>query len=126
MRNHSDLNGDAFTIERHGELTIIAGTPAIESIDFGMDDSASKLLMNQVHNQDNPQIVFDLSQVKYVGSNFLGLLLRCWKATMAKGGSLVLAGPTEHAKELLHVTSLDFVLPIYSSRREAIDALLSD
>lgn len=126
MSDTTDLTGDAFTIERHGDLTIIAGTPAIETIDFGIDDSAAKMLLSQVHDQENPQIVFDLSQVNYVGSNFLGLLLRCWKATTAKGGSLVLAAPSDHARELLHITSLDFVLPIYATRREAIDALLTD
>ncbi len=126
MRTHSDIHGDAFTIERHGEITIITGTPAIETFDFGMDDSALKLLMSQVDNDEYPQLVFDLSHVKYVGSNFLGLLLRCWKAANAKGGSLVIAGASDHAKELLHVTSIDFVIPIYNSRREAIDALLSD
>ncbi len=126
MNNTPDSSGDAFTIERHGDLTIIAGTPAIETIDFGMDDSAAKMLLNQVHDQENPQIVFDLSRIGYVGSNFLGLLLRCWKATTAKGGSLVLAGASDHARELLHLTSLDFVMPIYSTRREAIDALLAD
>jgi hypothetical protein len=44
----------------------------------------------------------------------------------ARGGTMALAGVSTRAKELLHLTSLDFVWPIYSDRREAVEALLSD
>ena len=37
---------------------------------------------------------------------------------------MVLAGVSRRATELLHLTSLDMVWPIYADRREAIEALL--
>ncbi len=39
---------------------------------------------------------------------------------------MVLAGVSERARELLRITSLDTVWPIYANRREAMEALLSD
>ena len=71
-------------------------------------------------------LIFDLSLVKYFGSMFLALLIRCWKLALARGGTMALAGVSEHAKELLRLTSLDIVWPIYATRREAMEALLSD
>ena len=41
-------------------------------------------------------------------------------------GLMVVAGVSNRARELLHVTSLDTVWPIYDSRREAIEALEAD
>ena len=39
---------------------------------------------------------------------------------------MALAGVSPQAKELLHMTSLDMIWPMYSTRREAMEALLSD
>ena len=117
---------DAFTIERRGELTVVSATPALESIAMGLEEQAADLIFDPIRHDAEPLIVFDLSQVDYFGSVFLGVLLRCWKMVQAKGGTMALAGVSARAKELLHLTSLDFVWPIYADRREAVEALLAD
>jgi len=117
---------DAFTIERRGELTVVSATPALESIGMGLEDQAAELIFDPIRHDVEPLIVFDLSQIDYFGSVFLGVLLRCWKMVQAKGGTMALSGVSARAKELLHLTSLDFVWPIYADRREAVEALLSD
>ena len=117
---------DAFTIERRGDLTVISATPALESIAVGLEDQAAALIFNPIRNDPEPLIVFDLSQIDYFGSVFLGVMLRCWKMVQAKGGTMALSGVSARARELLHITSLDFVWPIYASRREAVEALMSD
>jgi anti-sigma B factor antagonist len=117
---------DAFTIERRGELTVVSAMPALESIGMGLEEQAAELIFDPIRHDAEPLIVFDLSQVDYFGSVFLGVLLRCWKLVQAKGGSMALSGVSVRAKELLHLTSLDFVWPIYANRREAVEALLAD
>ncbi|WP_406699795.1 STAS domain-containing protein [Singulisphaera sp. Ch08] len=117
---------DAFTIERHGDLTLISATPALESLEFGLEEHAAGMIMEQFRHQENPLVVFDLSLVDYFGSMFLAMLLRCWKLVQARGGMMALAGVSVRAKELLRLTSLDMVWPIYASRQEAMEALLAD
>jgi anti-anti-sigma factor len=117
---------DAFTIERRGELTVVSAMPALESIGMGLEEQAAELIFDPIRHVAEPLIVFDLSQVDYFGSVFLGVLLRCWKLVQAKGGTMALSCVSVRAKELLHLTSLDFVWPIYATRREAVEALLSD
>lgn len=119
-------NQDAFTIERHGELTLITATPKLEDLSFELEEEAATLIMEPFRHQENPLVVFDLSRVDYFGSMFLALLLRCWKLVQARGGMMALAGVSPRAKELLRMTSLDIVWPIYASRREAMEALLAD
>jgi len=117
---------EAFTLERHGDLTIITATPALEQLEFGLEEQVAELILKSLRHQENPLIVFDLSQADNFGSMFLALLIRCWKLALSQGGTMALSGVTERARELLRVTALDTVWPIYDSRREAMEALLLD
>lgn len=116
----------AFTIERRGDLTVISGTEELEHIEFGLEEAVSELILKPLQRLDQPQVVVDLSRVTYFGSVFLALLIRCWKLVLARGGTMVLSGVDERSRELLRVTSLDMVWPIYGSKREAIEALQLD
>jgi len=122
----SASSGDAFTFERHGDLTIITATEAIERIDFGLEEQVADFILKPLRQQENPLIVFDLSRVENFGSMFLALLIRCWRLAVSQGGSMALAGVTDRTRELLRVTALDTVWPIYDTKREAMDALLLD
>ena len=84
------------------------------------------MILKSLRRQENPLIVFDLSQVDNFGSMFLALLIRCWKLALSQGGTMALSGVTERTRELLRVTALDIVWPIYESKREAMEALLLD
>ena len=119
-------SNDAFTIERHGELVLITATPLLENLDEGLEEDAAAMIMEPIRDQDGALVIFDLSPVDYFGSIFLALLIRCWKLALARGGTMALAGVSERAKELLRLTSLDIVWPIYATRREAMEALLAD
>lgn len=116
----------AFTIERRGELTVITGTEQLEQIEFGLGEAVSELILKPLRREDQPQVIFDLSRVRFFGSNFLALLIRCWKLVLARGGTMVLSGLDDRSRELLRITSLDIVWPIYQTKREAIEALQLD
>jgi anti-anti-sigma factor len=122
----SSSDDEALTIERHGDLTVITATEELERIEFGLEELVSQLVLRPLRGQENPLIVFDLSRVDYFGSMFLALLIRCWKLALSQGGTMALAGVNERSRELLRVTALDMVWPIYQSKREAIEALQLD
>jgi anti-sigma B factor antagonist len=117
---------DVFTIERHGDLTLIAATPTLENLEFGLEEQVASLVIAPLRRQQAPLVVFDLSAVDYFGSMFLAILLRCWKLVQSKGGEMVLAGVSDRARELLRITALDMVWPMYGTRREAMEALSAD
>jgi len=114
---------EAFTIERRGDLTVITATRDLERIEFSLEELVSDLVLKPLRRQESPSIVFDLSQVDYFGSMFLALLIRCWKLVLSRGGTMALSGVNQNTRELLRVTALDTVWPMYTSRREAIEAL---
>jgi anti-anti-sigma factor len=117
---------DDFTFETHGDITVIVPSPALENMDPTIVTEAAELLAHPLRELADPLVVVDLLQVPFFGSAFLSLLLKCWNVTTAKGGQMVLCNVSERARELLHMTSLDMVWPIYLDRREAFEALLSD
>jgi anti-anti-sigma factor len=117
---------EAFTIERHGDLTVISATRSLERIEYDLEEQVADLILKPLRRQENPLIIFDLSQVDNFGSMFLALLIRCWKLALSQGGTMALSGVTERTRELLRVTALDMVWPIYESKREAIDAMQLD
>ena len=117
---------DVLTIERRGDIMIVTANPELEMSGEGLEEMAAALLVRPLEKQLEPVVLFDLSHVNYFGSVFLAILIRCWKIIRAKSGTMVLAGVSAHAKELLHVTSLDQAWPIYKDRREALDSLTSD
>jgi len=122
----SSASDEGFTIERHGDLTVITVTEAVERIDFGLEEQVSELILRPLRRQDNPSVVFDLSRAESFGSMFLALMIRCWKLALSQGGTMALCGVSDRTRELLRVTALDMVWPIYDSRQEAMEALQLD
>jgi anti-anti-sigma factor len=117
---------DAFTIERHGDITVIVANPALERLEFGLEEQAAEFILKPLTRRENPLVIFDLSQVDNFGSMFLALLIRCWKLALSLGGSMSLSGVTPRTRELLRVTSLDMVWPIYDTKEEAMEAFELD
>ena len=67
------------------------------------------------------RFVFDLSELDYVGS--LGLRLLVGLAHQVKSdGSVVLCEPKSGVRSIIEITRLDRVLKIYPNRTDAVDA----
>jgi anti-anti-sigma factor len=126
MKIQSANSDDAFMIERTGDLTVITATPGLERLEYGLEEQVADLILKPLRQQENPLIVVDLSRVDNFGSMFLALLIRCWKLAVSRGGTMALCGISDRARELLRITSLDMVWPLYESRKEAVESLQLD
>jgi anti-sigma B factor antagonist len=116
----------SFRIERHGDIAVIIPSPEVESMPENLIQQAAQMVLAPLRADPPAGLVIDLSQVSYFGSVFLSFLLRCHMLVKKHGSEVVLAGASERARELLHLTALDTLWALYSTRAEAIDALGSD
>ncbi len=116
---------DYFKIEWHGNTVIVTPSSSVESLTWDLVERAADLIMEPLNDQQAPMVIVDLSHVRYFGSVFLALLLRCHKFVKRKGGELVLCGASDLALELLRITALDTIWAIYDTRADAMDALLN-
>ncbi len=112
-----------FKLQWHGNAVVITPASSIESMDWTLIADAAEMVMEPIQAQAVPMVVFDLSEVKYFGSVFLALLLKCHTAVKSRGGELVLCGASKLAKELLRVTALDTLWAIYETQAEALESV---
>lgn len=113
----------SFRVERHGEIAVIIPSPEVESMQESLIQQAAQMVLAPLKDDPPGGLVVDLSEVTYFGSVFLSFLLRCHTLVKKQGTEMVLAGTSERTRELLHLTALDTLWAIYSTRAEALGAL---
>lgn len=116
-------HSQSFRVERHGDIAVVVPSPEVESMPEGLMEQAAQMVLAPLSSDPPAGLVFDLSQVDYVGSVFLSFLLRCHKRAKEHGSEVVVAGPSARARELLHLTALDTLWAIYDTRSQALEAL---
>ncbi|TVR86542.1 MAG: anti-sigma factor antagonist [Saprospirales bacterium] len=74
-----------------------------------------------LHNEGVTNLIFDLSQVKYIDSSGLSAILtanRLWK----NNGSLIITGVDhEHVKKIIEISRLDSILTIIPTLQESVE-----
>lgn len=105
---------------------------------FGRDDAALVVLegrlnamsapdvkreLKRLPGDDRVHIVVDMSGVSFVDSSGLAALVSGFKAAREAGGSLMLVGANQQAREVLEITKLNQVFKLYPDRDAAREAL---
>jgi anti-sigma B factor antagonist len=67
-----------------------------------------------------PDVLIDLSQVTFMDSTALGVLVGAHNSATALGGTLSLVGATDPVHRLLRITQIDQLLPSYATVDAAI------
>ncbi|HZM08883.1 MAG TPA: anti-sigma factor antagonist, partial [Candidatus Limnocylindrales bacterium] len=72
------------------------------------------------------RVVLNVTEVNYVDSSGMGLMVRFLWHARTRGGDLRLSGPTPFVTKLLEVTKLSAVLRIYADEESAIVSFLKE
>lgn len=75
----------------------------------------------RLHGAGSHRVVVDLTDLDFLDSTGLGVLIGGRKAVAAHGGDLKLVCPQERFHKLFRITGLDQVFPIFGSLPEALD-----
>ena len=67
------------------------------------------------------RLILDLTHVKHVDSSDLAQILAAFKQATEAKGELVIANPNTRIREILRITRLEEVLPLYESAEAAVD-----
>ena len=109
---YTELDNGIGLIKLGGKLDII-GTGEIE-IKFAGYCSGDKVRM-----------IVDLSEVNYLASIGIRLLILTAKSVLSRGGKLVLLNPRPEVLEVLEITGVPAIIPIYSQLESAETVLLA-
>ena len=78
------------------------GPQLVEVVSDAIEDGAKKF-------------VVDLSEVRYISSSGIGLLITMLTKMRNKDGEVYLTAPSEHVKKLLIITKLNNIFTVYDS-----------
>ncbi|MES2345784.1 MAG: STAS domain-containing protein [Chlamydiota bacterium] len=91
-----------------------------------IDAATTPILEKKVEDevqQGHIRIVFDFSGVDYLSSAGMRLLLSATKKMKVKEGMLTNCGMVDEVMEIIKMAGFERILNIYSTEKEALDAL---
>ncbi|MFT6868747.1 MAG: anti-sigma B factor antagonist [Cyclobacteriaceae bacterium] len=77
-------------------------------------------LVNDALNKGVKFCLIDISDVRYINSSGIGVLITILTKFRNKSGELFLINPSEHVKKLLIITKLQAIFNIVNSEEEAL------
>lgn len=110
---------------RIGTRTMESGAPVIE-LEGEVDVYTAPQLKQQMISlldAGAKQMVVDLTQVEYLDSTALGVLIGGLKRMRERDGNLSLVCPSPRIRRVFEITGLDKIFDIYNSERDAEEAL---
>ena len=109
---YNELDNDIRLIKMTGRLDVI-GTGEIETRFAGHCIG------------DNVRVVVDLSEVDFLASIGIRLLTLTAKSVASRGGRMALVGPNPEVQNILEITGIPAIIPVYSQLESAEAVLLA-
>ena len=109
---YSEVENNIRLIRLSGRLDIV-GVSEIES-QFTAHSSG-----------ENPRLIVDLTDVEFVASIGIRLLTLTAKSVMSRGGRMVMLNPTSDVRDVLELTGIPAIIPVYDTIESAEAVLRS-
>jgi anti-anti-sigma factor len=112
-----------FRLDVHDRYSVLAFTPQLSEGDWGDIDHVAAELLQKLEGMRGPALLVDLSQLSYMGSSQVALVLRMWKVVKAREGRLAVYVTHPLVLEVLKIAGLQSLWTISESREEALQSL---
>ena len=109
-------------VVRNGDITIVICGSALRNAN--QLEGVSRQLLEIAEAAVPPWMIVDLAATEYFGASFIEVLLRVWKRIRARDGAkLAVGGLQQYCREVLEITQVDRMIPLFTTREEAVAAL---
>ena len=105
--------------ETKGDTTLVRLAGKLSS----QEEEAFKLVIVGLAAQGKVKVVLDMSQVTFVDSRGLGILIWAMKNMRQRGGDVSIFGITKPVMELFELTQLHLAFRIYATEDRALKSL---
>ncbi len=109
MENKITMQKGVLIVTLEGELDLNSADQYRETIDAA------------IMRTDAMYLVFDLSEVKFIDSSGLGMMLGRYKKIEQKGGRSAMCGIDLRLSRMIEVSGLRKLMPVYATREEAVE-----
>jgi len=115
--------GQIFARESHGKTLVLNPLMHLGSLHEPEIVHETEDVLTVLSQTSSTNLLIDLAQGTYLGTAMLGAIVKLWKHVALRGGKLALCNVSENVTQVLRLTKLQTVWPIYASRQEALAAL---
>lgn len=112
-----------FVFDVRDRYSVLAFTPQLSEGDWGDIDNVAAEILKTLEGMREPALLVDLSQLSYMGSSQVALVLRMWKVVKAREGRLAVHVTHPLVIEVLKIAGLQSLWTISESRDEALQSL---
>ena len=88
---------------------------------FGPECQQIEWLIADLLSKDEKKIVFDISGVRHMDSTGVGIIVMCFGKLKKAGGDLRVAGARGVVADLLKITNVDHIIPLYPTAAAAVE-----
>ncbi|MBO2465148.1 STAS domain-containing protein [Actinomadura violacea] len=78
--------------------------------------------LEAARREHGDHVILDLAELEFMDSQGLSVIVGCYKAATAAGGSLTLAGPRPVVRRTLEITGLHRRIPVQATLEAALSA----
>jgi anti-anti-sigma factor len=117
--------GQIFARESHGNTLILNPVIHLGSLHEPEIAHETQDLLDLINksNGNPPNLIIDLARGEYLGTAMLGAFVKLWKRVSLRGGRLALCNVSETVEQVLRITKLHAIWPIYGNRDQALAAV---
>ena len=101
-------------------ITVVEVDAEYDSLDVAKLNAFGNELLAAVAQAQPPKVLLDMRRTTFIGSNFLGLLIRAWKRLRDRHGELALCQVNEVCGEVLRASKLDMIWQVFPDHDSAI------
>ena len=92
-------------------------------LDLNTADRYREAIDDAIMRADAMYLVFDLSEVTFIDSSGLGMMLGRYKKIEQKGGRSAMCGICARLSRMIEVSGLRKLMPVYETREDAIEGV---
>ena len=102
---------------------VIALDPQLNDAQWGDIAGLGNQIVEDLRSRNKPDLIVDLTELSYMGSAMVALIVRLWKAVNETEGQMVVVNRHEVVQEVLKIAGLNKIWPIVQTREEGLKKL---
>jgi anti-anti-sigma factor len=120
-----ELDAPVFNLGRHGDVLVVTPRRSLSSLDERSITAEANHILAILNGEPMKNVVLDFQQTDSFGAAALGWLIRLRDRVRRCHGRMAFCHLSDHEQEILWITGLDQLWPIWASRSKALEAIES-
>ncbi len=116
-------NSGPLSVVKEGNVTVVTfGSGQRHLSEIGLEAIQTQLI-GVAETARPPRLVLDMAATEFFGSSFIEVLFKVWRELNTQSDAkFAISGLQDHCREVLEITNLYKLWPIFATRSEAIAA----